>query len=522
MVSRKSFTAQGVILLLLLVAHVSSAGKVLVLSMQMSGHLTEFGAVGEELIRMGHEVHVVLDENLRTPYQLRDKGFKFFRYRSPDKDRVSTSKFDSLFSEQIVSESWDEWKFLHTVYRPRITYDCNLTLHDEVMIEAIRKEKFDVALVEGLFFCYHLLPYRLGIPIITLSTALYPGLTRLYPPFTVISCGITKETNTIWNRINMLITAYNEEDFAAQTLHESVFLDYLPGRHVKNLYEIALETKLWLICLDNILDCPRPAMPNLKWVGGLDVRPAKPLEADLEKFVSDAKEGVIIVSFGSMLSTLPKKYLDKFLAAFKQLPQKVVWRLSAIAQDGVTFPPNVKPMMWLPQNDLLGHKNTKLFITHSGNNGQWEGFYHGVPMLGFPTFGDQGYNTNRIIQKGFGLGLNLRDFTTDELVENIQELLTNQTYQQNIRKATQLFRNQPHPRKVAAGYVDEAIRFGTDHFQSPASDLHYAQYLMLDIYALVTAVLLFIVFLLKKLVRALLRCVLNPSAGTHKSDKKTQ
>ena len=32
-------------------------------------------------------------------------------------------------------------------------------------------------------------------------------------------------------------------------------------------------------------------------------------------------------------------------------------------------PRNVKFMTWLPQNDLLAHNKTKLFITHGGLNG---------------------------------------------------------------------------------------------------------------------------------------------------------
>ncbi len=37
-------------------------------------------------------------------------------------------------------------------------------------------------------------------------------------------------------------------------------------------------------------------------------------------------------------------------------------------------------------------KNTRLFITHAGNNGQLEALYHGVPMLAMPVAGDQNRN----------------------------------------------------------------------------------------------------------------------------------
>jgi UDP:flavonoid glycosyltransferase YjiC (YdhE family) len=45
---------------------------------------------------------------------------------------------------------------------------------------------------------------------------------------------------------------------------------------------------------------------------------------------------------------------------------------------------NVLFLPWLPQNDLLGHPKTKLFITHCGKNGIFEALYHGIPMIGFP------------------------------------------------------------------------------------------------------------------------------------------
>ena len=50
---------------------------------------------------------------------------------------------------------------------------------------------------------------------------------------------------------------------------------------------------------------------------------------------------------------------------------------------------NVKVSSWLPQNDILGHPKTRLFIGHAGMNGMLEAGYHGVPMICVPFFGDQ-------------------------------------------------------------------------------------------------------------------------------------
>lgn len=84
---------------------------------------------------------------------------------------------------------------------------------------------------------------------------------------------------------------------------------------------------------------------------------------------------------------------------------------------------NIKVMKWLPQNDILGHPKTKLFITHAGVNGIAEGAYHGVPMVCSPFFADQFQNCARIKEFGLGDIVSVRDTTTEGLIEILKMVL---------------------------------------------------------------------------------------------------
>ena len=264
------------------------------------------------------------------------------------------------------------------------------------------------------------------------------------------------------------------------------------------------KTLLWLIPKDHILDYPKPTMPHVVNIGGLTVkRSVGSLPADLLSFVEGARRGVIIVSFGSMAPSFPRRIIEKFMAAFGRLDSqdyRVIWRLKS--SESVPVPDNVLPMKWLPQNDLLGHASTKLFITHCGNNGQYEAIYHGVPMIGFPMMGDQEHNAARLAYKGYGISMNIHDFTADELFDNIQHILNNGTHASRVKRASEIFRANPtSPGDLAAYWIEHVARFGGDHLRSGGQDLPFYSYWMLDIVAFVLAVFGVVIYFVVRLIR---------------------
>ena len=225
---------------------------------------------------------------------------------------------------------------------------------------------------------------------------------------------------------------------------------------------------------------PIPITPNVVLVGGLTAHPAKPLPNELENFADNSENGLILVSFGTQAQHLPDEVTVKMAEAFKEINQSVLWRFSG---DMTThLPDNVKQVQWLPQNDLLGHRKTVLFITHSGNNGQYEALYHGVPMIAFHIFGDQHFNARKVERKGFGLEINLGTFTSDELVQKLKLVLQNETFRGNIGKASAIYHDsQQNPRQKAAYWIDHVIKHGGSHLSHTGLDMPWYAYLMLDV-----------------------------------------
>ena len=72
-------------------------------------------------------------------------------------------------------------------------------------------------------------------------------------------------------------------------------------------------------------------MTALIVTGPLLPRPAKSLSPELESFMtSSGDDGVIVVAFGSMVSTLPKQTLRMLAEVLGRMKQKVLWKIKGI------------------------------------------------------------------------------------------------------------------------------------------------------------------------------------------------
>lgn len=292
-------------------------------------------------------------------------------------------------------------------------------------------------------------------------------------------------------------------------------IDNLPS--VDNLFK---STSLVFINNHESTGLPRPLTPNTIPVGGMHIKPAKDLPKELKTILDNSKEGVIFFSLGSNVpaSEMPKDKFTAFMKTFAKLKQTVLWKWDQDTMVGK--PSNVHIGKWFSQNDILGHKNVKLFISHGGLLSLQEAVYHGVPVLGIPLFGDQRVNLIRAEAKGYAMKLLFHNVTEESLFWAINEVLTQQKYQQRAGELSRLFRDQPQqPLERAVFWTEYVLRHGgARHMRSAALDLYWWQLLLLDVVAFIAVCTLAPVLLCLFVVR---RCrQRHPPLKAHPESKK--
>jgi glucuronosyltransferase len=148
----------------------------------------------------------------------------------------------------------------------------------------------------------------------------------------------------------------------------------------------------------------------------------------------------------------------KIIEVFSRFPKfTFLWKFEKEENLSVKLPENVHIASWIPQNDVLAHPKTKLFISHCGLLSTQEAFWYGVPVLGFPVFADQPQNAFRMKQLGVGEVLSILDFTENELFHTIKELIENPKYLNKAKEISAALHDLPMTPLEEATYWSEWV-----------------------------------------------------------------
>lgn len=230
---------------------------------------------------------------------------------------------------------------------------------------------------------------------------------------------------------------------------------------------------------------PRPKVPALIEVGGIRIKhKLSQLPEDLEIWMNKNPNGVIYFSLGTAVETneLPELQLNAIIRTFGNLKQNIIWKTAA-KNFSIKLPENIKTWEWLPQGDILAQKNLKLFITHGGLGSILEARYHGVPIVGIPVFGDQMANIEMATTEGWGIAIELKNLTQENLSDAVNKILNDNSYFNQIQYLSELYKDRLiDPLDTAIFWIEYVIRHkGAKHMQANSVHLNFFQLHSIDV-----------------------------------------
>ncbi|XP_061155068.1 UDP-glucuronosyltransferase 1-2-like [Syngnathus typhle] len=470
-------------------------GNVLVFPVDGS-HWINMKVLLEELHQRGHQLTVIRAAN--SVYVAQSSPL----YTAVTIDVAGTWQEFFEFMEELITNLRQgrtmHREFANFIYKAHSTWGDAISefLDDERRVQSLRDSRFDLVLTDPAIAPGVILAKYLDLPLVLNVRWIQAGEGHMAMAPSPLSY-VPMPGSGLTDKMNFLQRVKNVFFYVMITLQQKILIDpiysaicrkHFPGGC--DINSLLRQADVWLFRTDFVFDFPRPTMPNVVYIGGFQCRDARPLPAHLEDFVQSAGEhGVIIMSLGSLVNAMPERDAEELAAVFARLPQKVIWRHKGPRPS--TLGNNTLVVEWMPQKDLLGHPQTKVFVAHGGTNGLQEAIFYGVPVLGIPLFFDQFDNLVRLEQRGAAKILELGDLSQG-FEASLKEVLSHDSYRRNIRKLSELHRDQPmRPMDRAVFWVEYVMRHeGAPHLRTQAYEMPWYAYYGVDVALLLAAIVI--------------------------------
>ncbi|XP_052387849.1 UDP-glucuronosyltransferase 2A2-like isoform X1 [Carassius gibelio] len=481
-------------------------GKVLVVPLEGS-HWVNMEVLVKALHGRGHNVDVIRTYN---SWFVKENSTYYSSITIPNTKGMDEEFVGDMLNKVIdyergksnwLSAVWLYLDTIHVIYKSNEMMCQLLTniFESEEILKTLKEKQYDLVLTDPVWGAGILLAHKLKLPMVynVRWSATGEGHSDIAPsPLSYIPITGSRNTDKMnfFQRVknvyfyflmHILYTHFNMPQY--QALCDKYFDPPV------SFYELLQGADIWLMRVNFVFDFPRPTMPNIIYVGGFHCKPAKTLPHDLEVFMqSSGEHGVIIMSLGSFVSVLPDDLTAEIAAAFATLPQKVIWRYTGKRPS--TLGNNTLLVDWMPQNDLLGHPKTKVFIAHGGTNGLQEALYHGIPVIGIPLFFDQYDNLVRLQVRGGAKIVTLTTLDKYTLHTAIQEVISEPSYRLSMQRLSHLHRDTPvKPLDSALFWIEFVMRHkGAAHLRSVSYKLPWYSYYSVDVAVTLFAVVLII------------------------------
>ncbi|XP_012893195.1 PREDICTED: UDP-glucuronosyltransferase 1-7-like [Dipodomys ordii] len=268
---------------LLLASGSAQAGKLLVVPMDGS-HWLSMRSVVEKLFQRGHEVVVVVPE---VSWQLgRSLNFTVKTYSTPHSLQDLDREFKVFLDTQW--ETPEQTMFSALTGSAKGFYDimfshCRSLFNDKKVVEFLKESSFDAVFLDPFDVCGLIVARYFSLPSVFFSRGAFcsnleEGTQCPSPPsygprsFQGLSHTMTFRER-VWNHISFLTEHLFCPIFFEKAIEAASEILQTPV----TTYDLFSQVSIWLLRTDFVLDFPRPVMPNMVYVGGINCHRGKPL-----------------------------------------------------------------------------------------------------------------------------------------------------------------------------------------------------------------------------------------------------
>jgi len=191
------------------------------------------------------------------------------------------------------------------------------------------------------------------------------------------------------------------------------------------------------------IEIPRPLPPHVQMVGPIFPKRLEPISHSLSNWLEEGKEStaVVYIAFGT-LASIEAWQAKALVEGLTDTKFRVLWSLPKNQQYILpALPSSFRIEHFVPQQAVLSHLAVHVFVSHCGMNSINEALYWEKPILALPFFGDQHYNSARLVDLGVALKLNKNHFDSAEVRRKIDTLLSNPSYKDATRQMSVLLKN---------------------------------------------------------------------------------
>ncbi|XP_028732010.2 UDP-glucuronosyltransferase 1A7-like [Peromyscus leucopus] len=268
---------------LLQISGFAQAGRLLLVPMDGS-HWFTMQMVVEKLLHRGHEVVAVVPEvswqlgkslNLTvktysTSHTLEDMNREFKCFSDTPWKNQDQSMFSFLTGS---AKHFFELLFSH----------CRDLFNDKKLVEFLKQSSFDAVFMDPLDVCGLTVAKYLSLPSVIFARGIFCHYleegAQCPSPLSYVPRGLLKFTDTmtfkerVWNHLSYMgERAFcphffkTATDIASEVLQTLVTMD-----------DLFSQVSIWLLRSDFVLDFPRPVMPNMVFIGGINCQQRKPI-----------------------------------------------------------------------------------------------------------------------------------------------------------------------------------------------------------------------------------------------------